>query len=156
MGDKNTMDLIPFISSYPAWVRIFLLVWLAIGAGVLIFVPRTTDHPHPTSPLTSPILSPPQERLLGLIADYQRQFAANKLIIGRTDGRLYFDDSQTKGEGISLVHDLYGSEDATNRASFERLVESMPPEYLRLLPEMRFDSPFVASVTEAGLRYLRR
>jgi len=98
---------------------------------------------------------PPQERLLGLLADYQRQYAADKLIVGR-NGRLYFDNDQNKGKEVSLLRDLYGSDDLTNQRTFERLVESMPPEYLRLLPEMRWDSPFVISVTEAGLRYLKR
>jgi hypothetical protein len=149
------MDWIPFISSYPVWARVFLLVWLLIGAGVLIFTPRTIDHPKPPSASTSPILSPPQERLLGLLAQYQRQFAADKLIIDRKGGTLHFDDNAKKGEGISLVRDLYGSEDSTNRTAFERLVESMPPDYVRLFPETRWGNPFVLSVTEAGLRYLR-
>ena len=123
---------------------------------MLIFVPRTIEHSNQPSASTNPVLSPPQERLLGLLAGYQRQFAADKLIIERRSGKLHFDDSPNKGEGISLIRDLYGSEDGTKQAVFERLMESMPPEYVRFLPEMRLDSPFVVSVTGAGLRYLRR
>jgi len=140
--------------SYPVWVRVFFLFWLALGAGVLVLVPRTGGETTPSS-ISHPILMPPQERLLGLLADYQRQYAADKLIVGR-NGRLYFDNDQNKGKEVSLLRDLYGSDDLTNQRTFERLVESMPPEYLRLLPEMRWDSPFVISVTEAGLRYLKR
>jgi hypothetical protein len=138
-----------------------------LGAGLLVVVavllagiaawtlwppgPKLPAQP----PITSqPILTPPQERLLSLLAGYQRQYAADKLIVGRKDGRLCFDDDPNKGKEVSLLHDLYGSE--INQATFERLVESMPTDYVRLLPEMRWGSPFVISVTEAGLRYLKR
>jgi len=101
------------------------------------------------------ILSPAQERLLELVASHQRQFAARKLVIGRKTGVLHFDDDQPRSAGVSLLRDLFGSDDSTNAPHFEQLVESMPPEYLRLLPEMRWDSPFVVSVTEAGMKYLQ-
>ena len=34
-------------------------------------------------------------------------------------------------------------------------MESMPIDYLRVFPEMRWDSPFVVGVTEAGSNYIR-
>ena len=105
--------------------------------------------------LSAPILSPPQERLLELIASYQKRFAATKLVVGREDGVLHFDDDPNRGTDISLVRDLYGQNDTASATRFEALVESMPPEYLRLLPEMRWDSPFVVAVTDTGQAYLR-
>jgi hypothetical protein len=147
-------NFIAFLLSYPVWVRIFFLFWLAIGAGVLVLVPRTSGESAPPT-ISHTILTPPQERLLGLLADYQRQYAADKLIVGR-NGKLYFDNDPNKGKEVSLLRDLYGSDDLAKQNMFESLVESMPPEYLRLFPEMRWDSPFVISVTEAGLRYIRR
>lgn len=102
-----------------------------------------------------PILSPPQERLLELLVQYQKRFAATKLVVGRKTGRLHFDNEPQKGTGISLIKELYASEDSQRAAEFERLMESMPSEYVRLLGEMRFDNPFVVSVTDEGMRYIR-
>lgn len=99
-------------------------------------------------------LSPPQLRLLELLAGYQRQFAASKLVIDRAAGTLHFDGNPERGQGISLLKDLYGASDAGTAARFEELVESMPSEYVRLLPEARFDNPFVASITPAGMKRL--
>jgi hypothetical protein len=101
------------------------------------------------------ILPPPQEQLLTLLADYQRRFSAHKLIIGRRNGKLHFDGDPRRDEGISLIQDLFGHVGPTNAARFEELMERMPPEYLRFYPETRMDSPFVVSVTEIGLRYLK-
>lgn len=103
-----------------------------------------------------PVMTPVQERLLEILAKYQRKFAASKLVVGRKDGKLHFDDDPAKAAGLSVVADLYGSETPARQAEFERLVESMPPEYLRLIPESRWDSPFVVSVTEKGMTHLRK
>jgi len=108
-----------------------------------------------TPPPMQTVLMPAQERLLDVIAKHQREFAANKLVVGRRTGLLYFDDDKTRGAGVNLLRDVFGSEDAANGPRFEELMESMPPEYLRLLPEMRWDSPFVVTVTEGGIRYLQ-
>jgi hypothetical protein len=99
-----------------------------------------------------PSLSPPQQRLLELIAKYQREFTASKLIVGRKNGQLHFDRAPDRGKGINLIRELYGATGAVEANKFEALVESMPPEYLRLLPENRYGSPFVISITEAGSR----
>jgi hypothetical protein len=99
-------------------------------------------------------LSPPQQRLLELLAGYQRQFAASKLVIDRARGTLHFDGMPDRGQGISLIQDLYGIVDTRNAGRFEELVESMPPEFVRLLPEARFDNPFVVSITPAGMKRL--
>jgi hypothetical protein len=188
VGEFGTPDWIPFLSSYPLWVRIFIIVLLLIGAGVLVVVPRRTENskqPLVESPLqqnfnvghqnaqninnyyqvpsassssatpTLPVISPAQEQLLILIIRYQRQFAADKLVIGRQDGTLVFDNEPEKGKGVSLIADLYGSVNQSNQAEFEKLMEDIPQEYLRVFPEARWDSPFVVSVTEAGQRYLR-
>jgi hypothetical protein len=93
--------------------------------------------------------------LLGLVAKYQRNYAVNKLIISRKNGRLHFDGDPKKGEEVSLVRELYGSDSADQEAEFEKLIETMPTEYLRFFPEMRWDSPFVVGITDAGQRYLR-
>jgi hypothetical protein len=50
------LEWIRFISSYPPWVGVFCLVWLAIAVGVLILAPRKADDAKPTASN-----SPPQQ-----------------------------------------------------------------------------------------------
>jgi len=103
-----------------------------------------------------PTLSPIQERLLELLAGYQRRFGARKLVVSRNGTGLHFDDDPTKGAEVSVVKDLYGSTAPERAREFEELMESLPPEYLRMFPEPRLDGPFVVTVTEKGMQYLRR
>jgi hypothetical protein len=98
--------------------------------------------------------SPVQIRLLSLIEKYQQQFATKKLIIGR-DGGLYFDDDPKKGNDINLARDVYGYIDPIRLTNFQDLMEEMPIEYLRFLPESRLGNPFVVNITEMGSRYLK-
>lgn len=71
------------------------------------------------APETSPALTPLQERLLKLLAGYQEQFGAAKLVVLRNSGGLHFDNGPDKGAGISLLRDLYGPHDATSAIQFE-------------------------------------
>jgi hypothetical protein len=102
-----------------------------------------------------PPISPPQKKLLILISNYQQQFAVHKLIIDRKTGGLWFDNDYQKGDGINLIHDLYESNDPIAQNKFEQLMETIPAKYLRSFQETRWDSPFVVSVTDEGLRYLK-
>jgi len=104
----------------------------------------------------SPALSPRQERLLELIAAYQRQFAAEKLIISRRNGSLHFDSDPERGKDISVLKDLFGKSAKPEERSveFQNLMESLPPEYVRFFAETRLDSPFVVAVTPRGLEAL--
>jgi hypothetical protein len=154
--------LVSLAPNLPDWLRVIL----AVLGGVLIFVSATGSaiaaffhgrQAHQVAPNGQlPPLSPAQVRLLELVSHYQRQFAANKLIVHREVGSLHFDDQPSRGDGINLLRDLYGSSGPIDAARFVALVESMPADYLRLLPEMRWDSPFVLSITEAGSNYLAR
>ncbi|MER3423139.1 MAG: hypothetical protein C4293_07815 [Nitrospiraceae bacterium] len=135
------------------------LLLIGIG-GFLTYYGQDLLQQPPSITQTSgemPVLSPVQERLLELLADYQKKFTANKLIISRRSGSLHFDDDTKKGSDLSLIKDLYGSTaNLSQRATeFEKLMEGMPSEYVRLLGETRFDNPFVVSVTEKGMKYLR-
>jgi hypothetical protein len=101
------------------------------------------------------ILRPDQERLLELLYKYQKQFSASKLVISRTDGTLYFDNDPKRGSDVNLIKELYGKVDASDVKHFEVLMESMPYQYTRVIPETRLDSPFVVNVTDDGIKYLR-
>ncbi len=118
----------------------------ASSPGLSVSVPNTQQ---------GPTLSPVQERLLELLAEYQKKFATGKLVIIRKNGALHFDNDPDKGAEISLVRDLYGSDESGNAIRFEQLMESMPGEYVRFWGEARLDNPFVVSVTDAGMKYLR-
>jgi hypothetical protein len=100
------------------------------------------------------VISPAQDKLLSIIAKYQKHFAITKLIVGRNGG-LHFDGDRSKGMGVDFVAELYGRNDAAAQANFISLMESMPVEYIRFFPEMRLDSPFVVSVTNRGMGYLK-
>ena len=142
------------------WVFIILGIVVA-GAGVFLTYYGQAllgDKPTAQSPtLSERLLSPSQERLLALLFRYQRDFAVSKLIVGR-DGQLFFDDVERRNSvKINFLTELYGSKENDNSklADFISLMESLPTEYVRILPEARWDNPFVASVTPAGVKYLR-
>jgi hypothetical protein len=134
-------------------------VWIAfiafVYANFQAYDHERTQRNQMVATAPHPILSPSQERLLSLIDKYQRQYSTRKLIITRSNGSLHFDEDLNKGKDISLIQDLYGSINSVNQQQFEELMDSMPPEYVRFLPEMRLDSPFVVAITDAGLAYLR-
>jgi len=86
-----------------------------------------------------------------VLAGYQKQFAASRLVVSRTDGRLHFDDDPKRGSDVSLIADLFGSVSEYNAGRFEELVHSVPVEFIRVTSEARWDNPFVLSVTAAGM-----
>lgn len=119
------------------------------------FLEWKKGNPFPAASIPEPELSPEQEQLLQILSKYQDRFAATKLVIGRDDGLLYFDNDSSKSRNISIISDLDGPNKPQTPSEFEALMVSMPPEYVRLIPETRFDSPFVVSVTERGKSYLQ-
>lgn len=129
--------------------------WWLVGREYAKSATSQVATPSLGSP-AGPTLLPQQLRLLELLARYQRQFAAAKLVISRRDGTLHFDDARSRGEGISLLSDLYGSSDTRNAGRFEELMEGMPQQYVRLIAEARWDNPFVVNVTTEGMGVLGR
>ncbi len=142
------------------WTFVILgLVTIAVGTFMIYYGQDLLRRPMQSVPVRAEmlILSPGQERLLELLAKYQKMFAANKLVVSRRKGTLHFDGKPEKGKGISLLHDLYGVDesDESRASEFEKLMESIPLDYLRLYGEARLDNPFVVSVTNKGMKYLR-
>lgn len=100
------------------------------------------------------VLNPQQEKLLMLIHQYQVNLGVRKLIIG-LDGHLHFDEPSKRNIKINIADELLGGLNSPERAKdFEVIMDRMPPEYLRRIPEMRLGSPYVVTVTEEGIRYL--
>ncbi len=142
----------------PGWVFVVLGIAL-IGVGTFLTIygqwllPQQVAQ-QPSGPTV--VLTPQQERLLGILYDHQKQFGVQKLIVGR-DGAVVFDEPERKEVSINVAAELFGGmESARARAAeFVALMDSMPEVYLRRLPETRYDSPFVVAVTEAGIRHLK-
>ena len=88
------------------------------------------------------------------MAGYQKEFAASRLIVGRSDGRLHFDGDPKRGSNVSFVADLFGVVSPHNAGRFEELVQGMPADFMRVTSEARWGNPFVLSVTEAGMAQL--
>jgi hypothetical protein len=100
------------------------------------------------------VLSPEQEALLRILYERQTELGARKLGVGR-EGAVYFDEPERQSH-INIVTDRNGSHGEPSLAQeFQVLMESMPPEFGRYIPETRLDCPYVLSVTPAGRGYLR-
>lgn len=142
------------------WTFIVLgAVVVSIGAMMGYYGQILLRERPPTqiSTLSERLLTPSQERLLGLLFRYQRDYALSKLIVGR-EGQLFFDDEERrKTVKVNFLTELYGSKenDHSRLSDFISLMESLPTEYVRFHPEARFDNPFVVSVIPEGVKYLR-
>jgi hypothetical protein len=144
----------PLVIAAAVFVLVVAAVsWIfSISSATPPAAPKQPTTVMEVPPLAQITLSPAQEHLLSILVGYMRQFSANKLVIGRESGVLVFDD-QDRGHGISLIQDLFGVTDVVSQTRFADLMESMPSEYVTFLPEMRWDSPFVVRITDAGLKY---
>ena len=135
------------------------IVLIAIGSFLGYYGGKELLSARSPSPFQAErVLSLYQERLLGLIYKYQRDYASSKLVVARNGSIFFFDDQERrKTVKITLLTELYGSKegDELRKGEFVSLMESLPLEYIRFHTEARFDNPFVVSVTEAGIKYLR-
>jgi hypothetical protein len=137
--------------------------WVFVGLGFLLmglggFLGLYGRHllQNPSAPQaqqSSPLpgLEPLQDKLLEELAHLQKENGALKLVLDRK-GYLVM-----RGKKHGILANIYGEEIHTEarEQAFERLVESMPEIYLRRLPETLLDNPFVVTVTQEGMRYLR-
>jgi hypothetical protein len=138
------------------WVFISLGI-LLIGMGSFLgyYGQQLLTEKPPTQ--IERLLTAPQERLLALLFQRQREFASSKIVINR-NGQIHFDDPElAKTNKVNFLADLYRSKegDYAKASEFTALVESLPTDYVRFHAEARWDNPFVLSVTEAGVKYLR-
>jgi hypothetical protein len=149
---KQTLSL----KSDPAWIfvpvsLILTNLWL-VGLLILIYAlfeeyhhqrMRAMNAEGAQTALRGPSLDPQHERLLQVIRDEQIAVGSYKLVI-RRDGAV-----TPTGHNVAIM--AIGVRDDQE---FERLMNTMPQEYLRHIPELRWDSPFVVSITPAGTAYL--
>ncbi|MCB1214088.1 MAG: hypothetical protein KDK66_01305 [Deltaproteobacteria bacterium] len=138
------------------------IIQIATGSFLTIYGPslihkddiKTNDAISKNRPL-----SPPQAKLLRLLYDTQTKAGTNKLIISSTNGSIFWDDETLRKKyNFNVIADFYSiDKDFESKSNdFENLIHSIPIEYLKHIPEMRWDSPYVVSVTEEGIRYLRK
>lgn len=91
--------------------------------------------------------------LLREIWTYQKTNNLSKVVIDREG--FVLDDAKGEKTKINLAVKALG-EDRGYPLRFEQLMVSMPAQFLRLIPETRFDSPYVVSVPEEVRKILDR
>jgi hypothetical protein len=150
------------LTIYGGAAGLTILIWVVayhMAQGVGQATPDSVVSAQPTGgnpgPTQLSILTPPQERLLQVLVSLQRRYASSKLVIGRHGQSIHFDDDPNRGSRVSVVQELFGATEVDRGSEFERLMESMPPDFVRVFPESRWDSPFVVGVTDRGMEYLR-
>jgi len=124
---------------------------------------RTRPNGHPASEMqratsgdkAAPAVTNRQEKFLRAIYDIQTKFRVSKLIVDRTgEVALYGEKPRSRNINIAAGIVDEGATQNDRTAALVELIESIPLEYLRIYTETRVDSPFVVSVTEAGIAYL--
>lgn len=96
-----------------------------------------------------------QLEFLKVVYEHQKTTPANKVVISSKDG-VIFDDQARKLTTVNLVREVFEKEPTeSNAMALSDLILSMPTEYMKLIPEMRFDSPFVVRVTQEGVEKLK-
>ena len=144
------------------WFIIILGIILgAIGLFFMYYGQSIINTKQNSSPTTTSqrILSPQAEKLLSLIYKYQKDLGLNKLIISKEDGTLHFDEEERRKKyKVNFIGDLFDikSDYATRANEFENIMLSIPSNFLKTIPETRLGSPYVVSITEDGVAYLRK
>lgn len=147
-----------FWASALRWTSILLGVLTALSVGGAYYFERQLQREKDKKiaeleALQPRELSEQQERLLDILYTHLTRFQARKLVIGR-GGRLYAaEPGHETVVGINLAEQLLSTAGdlPTRGQEFEALMESMPPAYVRMLSETRLDSPFVVTLTDAGI-----
>jgi hypothetical protein len=111
-------------------------------------------------PLLRPkaLLNDEQERLLEILAECQTKLGVPKLRISRNGVHL---SRPEKGlwiqvEGVNIGLELFGPHkpEAHRLREFEPVIDSMPGDYLRRIPDTAYGNPFTVAVTPEGFNYL--
>ena len=152
--EMATGTVLPTHISPEQWLRLKRMQWTFLLLAAVLIAVLSVSVIAIGNP-SGPALSPAQYKLLETLAEYQRKYAATKLVIGREDGDIFPEPTPPNLAKVSLVSNLYGKVDGPNAARFEQLLESMPQQYLRVMNEARYDNPFVLQVTEAGFRHVQ-
>ena len=142
-------------------ITIIGVVQIAMGTFLTIYGPSLVhkDDVQVQSQVNQrKLLTPPQVKLLWQLYEIQSKTGASKLVISSTDGAIFWDNEKLREQyKINVIGDFYSVDKEFNSKSgeFENLIHSIPLEYLKHIPEMRLDSPYVVSVTDEGIKYLR-
>jgi hypothetical protein len=100
-------------------------------------------------------LNKEQMIFLKVVYDYQKQAPNNKAVIMLKEGFI-FSEEERKPTSINLIRTVFQEEPTEKTAmALSDLILSIPSEYMKLIPEMRFGSPFVVRVTKEGVDKLK-
>ena len=149
-GLKNlTLAQLMKLLSLGAWIRIitilgFILV-LAFNRGYSIgFNKGKSESAISVETPSLQGLTSEQKNLLRKIWTYQNEHKINKVVIDKEG--FVFDDVKKEKTKINLAEKALG--DKGYPSNFQKLMVSMPAQFLKLIPETRWGSPYVVSVTE--------
>ena len=103
-----------------------------------------------------PALNSNQFSILEYIRGYQNETGLSKVIISREG--FIFDDNKRQNTNKNIIVDVLKQDSGDKKAQeeFEGALLSIPDKLLKMIPEMRFDSPFVVMITEEGMIYLSK
>jgi hypothetical protein len=104
------------------------------------------------------LLNDKQERLLQILAECQTKLGVHKLRLSRNGVHL---SRPNKGlwihvEGVDIGLELFGPQkpEVHRLHEFESILDSMPGDYLRRIPEAGPGHSFSVAVTTEGFHYL--
>ncbi len=151
--------ILAILRSLEGWIIVVISVYAGFSAYHLLHQSEIRELQLKSERLTATSadeqLSDKQFKLLGEIAKLQARHKENKAIIGK-DGEVY-DDEQRKLLGVNVIKFVFETDTPRiYQTKFEDLVMSIPSRYMYVIPEARFDSPFVLRVTEQGLKKISR
>lgn len=133
--------------SVGAWLLIVALVGGAFGLGYYV---RGINYGIVHRDISLGQLTGEQEALVVEIWRFQRSNNLNKVIINRNG--FIFDDNIAKNTELNLANKILGVRGTELR--FEKLITSVPAEFLRFVPETRLDSPYVVLIPEKAQKIL--
>ncbi len=142
------------------FITILGLVLAAIGTFFMYYGQSilNTKESSTTTSISQRTLSPQAEKLLSLVYKYQRDLGLNKLVIGRKGNLAFDEEEKRKKYKINFIGELFDikSDYASRAKEFENIMLSIPSDFLKTIPETRLDSPYVVSITQEGIAYLKK
>jgi len=135
--------------SLGVWV---LVVSLLIGSFVLGYNFRRFLVVNDNQEISLGKLTGEQEALVLEIWKYQKSNNLNKVIISRNG--FIFDATQNKNTDFNLATKVLGVRGT--ELKFEKLITSVPADFLRFIPETRLGSPYIVVIPEEVRKNLDR
>lgn len=137
--------------SIGAWIWVFGILGMIYSIGYSIGFNSGKIEVNSNNAISLHGLTVEQLIVLREIWTYQKTNKLNKVIISK--GGFVFDEDKEEKTKINLAEKALGG-DRGNPPQFEKLIVSMPAQFLKQIPETRSGSPYVVHVPEEAGRIL--